>query len=76
MPRAAYGGLVVGLRRGRGRQLVERRALDLARLECLEHVAFLHVVVVLEEDAALEALCDLAGVVLEALELGRSSSCR
>ena len=41
----------------------------------LEHVAFLHVVEAVEEDAALEALADLARVVLEALQLrDRSSS--
>src|SRR5918992_2293504 len=45
-------------------------ALDLLRLEDLEHVALLHVVEALEEDAALEALLDLADVVLEALQLG------
>src|SRR5664279_6599478 len=62
--------LVVALRGCGGRKLVERRALDLARLERLEHVAFLLVVEVLEQDAALESFRDLAGVVLEALELG------
>ena len=54
-------------RRSRSR-LVERGALDLARLEDLEHVADLHVVEVREVEAALEAFLDLARVVLEALE--------
>src|SRR5579862_3734679 len=53
----------------RGRHFVERRALDLARLEDLEDVAFLHVVETLEEDAALEPFSDLARVVLESLQL-------
>ena len=48
---------------------VQVRALDLARHEGLEDVAFLHVVVVVEQDPALEALGHLAHVVLEALEL-------
>src|SRR5918995_3334619 len=48
---------------------VEIRAHDLLRLEDLEHVAFLHVVEALEEDAALEALLHFTDVVLEALEL-------
>src|SRR5262249_28919251 len=52
-----------------GRSFVERRPLDLARLEDLEHVPFLHVVEAVEEDAALEALGNLADVVLEPLEL-------
>src|SRR5439155_5563410 len=56
-------------RRSRRRRL-EVGALDLARLVDLEHVAFLHVVEAVEQDAALEALLDLAHVVLEALELG------
>src|ERR671924_793066 len=42
--------------------------LDLARLEDFEDVADLHVVEVREVDAALEALLDLARVVLEALQ--------
>src|SRR3954468_16862121 len=65
--RATSGILVRPLRLRRG-GLVERRALDLARFEDLEDVADLHVVEVLEMEAALEALLDLAGVVLEALE--------
>ena len=55
--------------RRRRRRLVEVGALDLARLVDLEDVAFLDVVEALEQDAALEALRDLADVVLEALEL-------
>ena len=43
--------------------------VDLAGLEDLEDVADLHVVVVREMDAALEALGDLASVVLEPLEV-------
>src|SRR5712691_11263968 len=50
--------------------LVEAGALHLACLEDLEHVALLHVVEAVEEDAALEALRYLARIVLEALELG------
>src|SRR5689334_10552280 len=62
-PKALRGG-------GRSRRRrVEVGALDLARLVDLEHVAFLEVVEALEQDAALEALLDLADVVLEALEL-------
>src|SRR5262249_33377949 len=56
------------LRGGRRGRLVESRALDLADLVRLDQVAFLDVVVALEVDAALEALGDLADVVLEALE--------
>ena len=41
-------------------------ALDLAGLVDLEHVALADVLEVLEHDAALEALLDLAHVVLEA----------
>ena len=51
---------------------VERGALDLARLEDLEDVAFAQVVEALEQDAALEALGHLADVVLEAAERGDS----
>src|SRR5437764_11348570 len=51
------------------RSFVERRSLDLARLEDLEHVAFFHVVEAFEQDAALEALCNFADVVLEPLQL-------
>ena len=50
------------VRRGRSSEL----ALDLLRLEDLEHVAFLDVGEALEHDAALEAGLDLAGVLLEA----------
>src|SRR3954453_19058690 len=46
-------------------QLLEL-ALDLLRLVDLDHIALLHVGVVLEDDAALEARLDLADVVLEA----------
>src|SRR5690349_22098670 len=53
----------------RRRRRVEVGALDLTRLVDLEHVAFLEVVEALEQDAALEALLDLADVVLEALQL-------
>src|SRR4029077_12917974 len=63
-PKALRGGS----RRRRGR--LEVGALDLPRLVDLEHVAFLEVVEALEQDAALEALLDLADVVLEALQLG------
>ena len=59
---------VLAARRG-GRRFVERRPLDLARLVGLEDVAFLHVVEAVEQDAALEALGDLADVVLEAPQL-------
>src|SRR5581483_7736855 len=59
---------VVALRRGCGGRLVERGALDLARLEHLEHVADLDVVEVGEVEAALEALLHLPRVVLEALQ--------
>src|SRR5579862_241215 len=65
--RSPSSGLVGGRPGGHG--LVERRALDLARLEHLEDVALAQVVEALEQDAALEALDHLAGVVLEALEL-------
>src|SRR3954469_3209908 len=57
---------------GRGgcrRRRLEVGALDLARLVDLEHIAFLHVVEALQEDAAFEAGLDLAGVFLEALQL-------
>ena len=64
----AHGATPAGRRRGR-RGVVEVGALDLARLVDLEHVAFLEVVEALEQDAALEALLDLAHVVLEALQL-------
>src|SRR4051794_4288242 len=40
--------------------------LNLARLEHLEHVAFLHVLIAVEHDAALEAGRPLARVLLEA----------
>src|SRR6478672_12365355 len=53
-----------------GSRLVERGALDLARLEDLEDVALPQVVEALEQDAALEALRDLADVVLEAAQRG------
>jgi hypothetical protein len=60
-----HGGL-----RGRGggaaRRLVQRRALDLTRLEHLEDVAFAEVIEPLEQDAALEAVGHLTHVVLEA----------
>src|SRR5579862_3778486 len=52
-----------------GRSFVERRPLDLARLEDLEDVAFLHVVETVEANAALEALRNLADVFLEALQI-------
>src|SRR6266511_3521622 len=48
---------------------VERRPLNRPGLVGLEHVAFLDVVEAVEEDAALEAFGDLAGVVLEPLQL-------
>src|SRR5437667_8771225 len=57
---------------GRSRRAAVRReirALDLARLVDLEHVAFLEVVEAVEQDPALEALRHLADVVLEASEL-------
>jgi len=52
-------------------------SLHLPRLVGLQHVFFLHVRIVLEDDAALEACLDLADVVLEPLqrEIGRAS-CR
>src|SRR3954452_18791317 len=59
---------LLGRGSGRGRRL-EVGALDLAGLVDLEHVALFEVVVAVQEDAALEALLDLAGVVLEALQL-------
>ena len=55
--------------RGGAGGLVQRRPLDLPRLVGLEDVAFLDVVEAVEQDPALEALGDLAGVLLEALEL-------
>src|SRR5439155_7520005 len=70
-------GVAVGVavRRGRDRLAavgssfdLEVGALDLARLERLEDVTFLHVVEAVEEDAALEARLDLTDVVLEPLE--------
>src|SRR6266545_3547955 len=51
-------------RSGRSR-LAEIRALHLARLVDLEHVALLDVVEALEMDPALEAFLDLAHVVLD-----------
>jgi hypothetical protein len=48
----------------------ELRPLDLAGLVHLEDVAVLDVVEAVEQDAALEALGDLARVLLEPLELG------
>src|SRR3954454_20147946 len=45
-------------------------ALDLPRLVDLEHVALLDVLVVLENDAALEAGGDLSHVVVEAPQAG------
>src|SRR5215210_1612113 len=62
------GPRLAGLRHG-GRGCVQVGALDLAHLVGLEHVAFLHVVEAVEEDAALESFLDLARVVLEALQL-------
>src|SRR5581483_5440702 len=59
----------IARRRGCTGRLVERRALDLTRLEDLEYVALAQVVEPVEEDAALEALAHLADVVLEAAEL-------
>src|SRR6478672_5810063 len=56
------------LRRGRRRRVVQGGALDLADLVGLDQVAFLDVVEALEVDAALEALGQLAHVVLEALQ--------
>src|SRR5512146_1512576 len=50
--------------------LVERGALDLARLERLEDVALAQVVEVLEHDPALEARAHLADVVLDAAQRG------
>ena len=51
-------------------RLVERGALDLPGDEALDRVADLGVVVVLEQDAALEALGDLADVLLHAAQRG------
>src|SRR2546423_7917848 len=67
-PRTRPARFESSLRSGGG-SFVERRPLDLARLEDLEPVAFLHVVEAVEEDAALEALRNLADVVLEPLQL-------
>src|SRR6476619_4761521 len=67
-PRTRPARFESSLRSG-GRSFVERRPLDLARFEDLEDVALLHVVEAVEADAALEALCDLASVVLESLQL-------
>src|SRR5262249_57510749 len=53
----------------RWRRLGQIGPLDLPRLVHLEDVAFLHVVEAVEQDPALEALCNFADVVLEALEL-------
>src|SRR5438067_1713375 len=49
-------------------RLVERRALDLARLERLDDVADFHVVEVREVETAFEAFLHLARIVLEPLE--------
>src|SRR6185369_1381893 len=68
LPRTRPARFESSLRSG-GRSFVERCPLDLARLEDLEHVAFLHVVEAVEEDAALEPLRNLASVVLEPLQL-------
>src|SRR5262245_16123641 len=65
--RALERGLIMGRPPGGGLRAPERAlesALDLDDLEGLDDVALAHVVVVLERDAALEALADLAHVVL------------
>src|SRR3954454_15002419 len=59
----------LGSGRRRGRRRVEVRALDLARLVDLEHVALAQVGEARAQDAAREALLDLADVVLEAPQL-------
>src|SRR4249920_2220684 len=59
----------VGLGGGGRGSLGEIGALDLTRLVRLEHVALLHVVEAVEENAALEALAHLADVILETPEL-------
>src|ERR687887_1933081 len=67
---AGRSGAGPGLLGRRLRRLFrEVGALDLARLEDLEDVALAEVVEALEQNPALEALGDLAHVVLEALEL-------
>ncbi len=50
--------------------------LHLTRLEHLEHVAFLHVLVAVEHDAALEAGGHLAGVLLRSAAASRSGRSR
>src|SRR5919108_2290185 len=64
------GSALGGCRCRCGRRAVgQLGANDLATFVDLEHVAFLHVVEVLEQDAALETLLHLADVVLEAAQL-------
>src|SRR5712691_8589391 len=60
----AHGAATLGRSCRSGR--LEVGALDLTRLVRLEHVALFDVVEALEQDAALEALLDLAHVVLDA----------
>src|SRR5581483_2825924 len=55
---------------GPGRRRSLEGLLDLLRLEGLEDVADLDVLIALEHEPALEALLDLAHVVLEAAERG------
>src|SRR5512134_799276 len=69
--RALTRGFVMrGVRSVGARSAPSERALDLDDLEGLDHVALAHVVVVLEGDAALEALAHLAHVVLLAPQRG------
>src|SRR3954454_4776963 len=58
----------VELGRSRGGGCAQIGALALPRLVALEHVALFDVVEVVEQDSALEALLDLAYVVLDAAE--------
>src|SRR5262249_1016432 len=66
---AARGRRDLGSGRAGRSRFAQIGALDLARLVRLEDVAFAQVVEAVEQDAALEALAHLAGVLLEALQL-------
>ena len=61
-------GAILSLRIGRRRSGDLRGSPDFLDVEALDHVADLDVVVVLERHAALEAVLDLADLVLEALQ--------
>src|SRR5215207_352115 len=73
--RSPWGRPLFGLlgrvgRRGAVARDIEVGPLDLARLVGLEYIALLHVVEVLEDDPALEALLHLTNVVLETPQAG------